>query len=119
VAQAEKFRDKTIKRYRNLKGMSLLSSPKIRCVETLQPLARKLELPIQIDPLLAEQFNESTEAFQARVLMFWNAWLKTQHPITVISTHGDWIPLFFKIIFGEVLSLKKGDSMRLSFKLRS
>lgn len=93
-------------------NIRLLSSPKARCIETLLPLAKHLDRPIRITPLLDEQGevpHESSRRFTLRVIRFMT-WAKAQqreHTVVACS-HGDWIPAFCAELVGIPYDLRKG-----------
>lgn len=63
----------------------LISSPAIRCIETLQPLVAALRVPLDSDVRVAEGATRQ------------DAWslleeIRDQRQSTVVSTHGDVIP---------------------------
>jgi len=98
-------------------AVKLLSSPKKRCVQTLDPLSAKLKCPIEILPALDEQgSSQSGEAFQKKIRTFFDAWEKGGNPITIICSHGDWIPLALKMLSGTSVDLKKGGWTQLNFE---
>lgn len=70
------------KRLAKLEAGTLLSSPYVRCVQTLEPLARKLKQPIEIDQRLSED-----EPFEPVLEL-----LAEVTPGAVMSSHGDIIP---------------------------
>lgn len=81
----------------------LLSSPKRRCIETLEPIAEATSAPIQVDPALDEDGD-----LEGKISDFLSRWRKTGEPLTVISSHGDWIPVFFQEVLGHSIDLDKG-----------
>jgi 8-oxo-(d)GTP phosphatase len=93
----------------------LLSSPKIRCVETLLPLADKTGRDIKVVDLLDEQFETNT-AFQRRIAKFLQWWKKSQPSVLVVCSHGDWIPAFSRLFLGTAIELKKGGWLELESK---
>ncbi|MFP5487956.1 MAG: SixA phosphatase family protein [Acidimicrobiia bacterium] len=70
------------KRLARLAPTDLLSSPYVRCVQTLEPLARRLERPVGVEPRLTE--DEPVEP----VLDL----LREVADGTVLCSHGDLIP---------------------------
>lgn len=90
----------------------LLTSPKKRCMETLEPLARKLERKLVLHPSLTEfrgdNKKETKSEFKKRIRLFLREWEKSKNPLTILCTHGDWIPHFFKETLGTSIHLKKG-----------
>lgn len=103
---------KVAKLYKKLLGSQkaeLISSPKVRCVETLEPLAKKLKAKIAIDKALDEQSEEdSVEAYRESVGDFIKVWMKSKSLVTIVCSHGDWIPLALEILLGAGFELKKG-----------
>lgn len=69
----------------------IISSPKIRTQQTLQPIANFYSLDLQIDPLLDERHSgESIENFQKRISKALSAYEK-QSGVLFLVTHFDWI----------------------------
>lgn len=107
--QVRKVFDFFFNRFPEMEKPLLLSSNKKRCWETLEPLARKLERKLTSHPLLLERSEkESAAQFKARIKKFITECEKSTAPLTVICTHGDWIPVFFKTLLGTTIELKKG-----------
>ena len=105
--QARAFRDYFLKSY-DAKPF-LLSSPKKRCRQSLEPLADKIASPPEVDKLLDEQSDtESFDALERRVEIFQTWMEETQHPLVIACSHGDWIPIFADKAISQPLSLKKG-----------
>lgn len=100
-----------------LKGKKfvLISSPKKRCRETLQELAVALDCKIKISRLLDERDEdlETGSAFRKRIKKFVRWWENSKSSITVICSHGDWIPELTSMIQGEGLDLRKGEWVEL------
>lgn len=87
----------------------LISSPKVRCVETLQPLAKNLKTKIATHKALDEQSDEETvEDYRETVAQFIKGWMKSKSPVTIVCSHGDWIPLALDVLLGAGFELKKG-----------
>jgi broad specificity phosphatase PhoE len=96
-------------------GLWLASSPKIRCVETLQPLAKTLDKQIDIHPGLDEQsLREGGPALEARIQTFLSEWKKSGVGITVLSSHGDWIPMATQRLLGVFVDPKKGSWLEIA-----
>lgn len=92
----------------------LLSSPKLRCRETLLHLSNHYKVPVRLDPGLEEQRpQEDSSDFGRRVLRWFNAWDKTTQPITLICSHGDWIPLLIALATGQRKEVGKGSVILL------
>jgi broad specificity phosphatase PhoE len=91
------------------KGLWFVSSPKLRCVETLQPAAKTLNRPVDAHPGLDEQGDrESMGAFQARIQRFLREWIESKIALTVLCSHGDWLPLATHSLLGLHQEFKKG-----------
>jgi broad specificity phosphatase PhoE len=86
----------------------LISSPSVRCVETLEPLAEQLSLPIEEDSRLAEGSNGDAALALAQEL-------QQAGTVTVLCSHGDVIPeLLWKLkangtVFHDELTWPKGS----------
>jgi broad specificity phosphatase PhoE len=90
----------------------LLSSPKVRCIETLLPLSDKLKIDVKILEDLDEQ-NDSSSDYARRIEKFFR-WWKTRAPETVVAcSHGDWIPTFTRAAIGTEVDLKKGGWLEI------
>jgi len=107
--QAKAFRDEYLKAGFNEDAL-FFSSPKKRCVETLEPLAKKVGHSIEIDKLLDEQSDgESNFALTRRIELF-IAWMEQTDAQTVVAcSHGDWIPLFCDMATREPQDFRKGE----------
>lgn len=92
------------------KGLWLVSSPKLRCMETLAPLGKAVERSVDAHPGLDEQGSKETRTvFEARVSAFVKEWKGSSAPLTVLSSHGDWLPLGLMELAGLTVELKKGS----------
>ncbi len=98
--------------------VELISSPKLRCLETLDPISRILGVGVQIDPRLDEQgAAETGRNFSDRVLEYFS-FLKLKEnksAILVLCSHGDWIPEFTYRLTQERLELNKAGFVVLKF----
>ena len=93
-----------------------LSSPKLRCIETLSPLARVSGVQVEISPLLDEMGSkESSRHFRQRLVEFERWWRDLAPPLVVICTHGDWIPEALALMTGAPIDLKKGGWAELQW----
>ncbi|MBX3023051.1 MAG: histidine phosphatase family protein [Bdellovibrionales bacterium] len=98
-------------------GLWLLSSPKLRCVETLQPLAKALERKVDIHPGLDEQgVRESRASFDQRVHGFLHEWTQAKIPLTILCSHGDWLPAATYHLLGAASEQKKGSWLELEWE---
>lgn len=86
---------------RDLEGAEFISSPKLRCIETLSPVAKALKTEISIDRRLGE--GGSLDDLDQFV-----DWWKYEGPnLLVACSHGDVIPFLVQKITGGVISIKK------------
>lgn len=99
-----------------MNGLWLVSSPKVRCVETLMPLAKTVDRPVDSHPGLDEQGpKESAAAFEARVKGFLQEWSKSQAGLTLLSSHGDWLPVAIRHLLGIDIEPKKGSWLEVEW----
>jgi phosphohistidine phosphatase SixA len=104
------------KQYAKEKAL-LLSSPKVRCTETLVGIEKIFRTAVRKDLLLLEQNeNESITQFKARIAKFKEFWINKGGPFTVICSHGDWIPLAFEAFIGKTFDLDKGGLAEISLE---
>lgn len=89
----------------------LYSSPKLRCIETLGPVAKQCGTEIEI----LEELNESGSdaKLRERVRKFDAFWRKSSAPLIVVSSHGDWIPAFVAHLTGVPIELDKGGWIQI------
>ncbi|TVQ80473.1 MAG: hypothetical protein EA369_02390 [Bradymonadales bacterium] len=78
--------------------ITILTSPKLRCQETVQELGERLSIPVIIDQSLDERSeSEDSDTFNQR-LESWIDKLKSSQEIVVAASHGDILPeLLFKL----------------------
>ena len=114
--QAEEIRKFTTKKgLTELKPLLLLSSPKIRCIQTLRPLADDLGVKVTVTEILDEQSRpESDGNFIRRIYRFYRWWRIQEVACCIICTHGDWIPHFFQVVFKQNVELPTGSLAILS-----
>ncbi len=97
-------------------GLWLVSSPKLRCVETLEPIAKTINQEVDRHPGLAEQSEkESLKAFEARINLFLQEWMESKVALTLLCSHGDWLPLASGRLLGFQQSFKKGAWLELEW----
>lgn len=117
--QEARFRKHWKKR---LKGRSVtfVSSPKLRCVETVAPLAAALDCDVGVMNLLDEQRNEESQlTFDGRIMKF-IVWMKTQKvEYVVASSHGDWIPDCLALLGVGREEISKGDWRKIDLPPKS
>jgi broad specificity phosphatase PhoE len=92
----------------------LLSSPKMRCIETLTPFSKSMGLKITIDPNLDEaKPGESPAKFEKRLKSFLSfveelgKKTKSKDLCLFACSHGDWLPLALQQLIGVSIDLKK------------
>ena len=91
-------------------GLWLVSSPKRRCLETMAPLAKPLDRVVDIHPDLDEQGRrEDVNGLELRVQGFLREWTQGAVPLTVVCSHGDWIPAALFHLLGLRMEIKKGS----------
>lgn len=91
------------------KKARLISSPKVRCVETLEPIAKKLKREIQREPALLEQAEgESDSSYHKRIQDFFSKWEKGEEKLTMLCGHGDLFGPALEHLVGCPIDLKKG-----------
>lgn len=99
------------------KGLWLVSSPKRRCVETLSPLAKAFERQVDVHPDLDEASGrENEKRLVERVEHFLHEWQQSAASLTVLCSHGDWLPLASYHLLGIPLDFKKGAWLELNWE---
>lgn len=101
--QASKIFEHFKKEFAGVHSARILSSPKKRCVETVQPIAEALKTKVHTSSLL----DEGPE-LEDRARKFLADWKREGSGIAVICSHGDWIPLFLELATGVPTDLAKG-----------
>jgi broad specificity phosphatase PhoE len=89
----------------------LFSSPKVRCMETLQPITKKIKVSLETIDSLNEAPTDAE--LKEKIRSFHSLWQKSDAPLTVICSHGDWIPLYLKQMLGVEIDLDKGGWIEL------
>lgn len=85
-----------------------LSSSKKRCIETITPLAKEWGATVMVDERLTEHGpTENDQAYLARIEEFLDFWKQECPELTVICSHGDWIPVAIQRLTGAECALKK------------
>ncbi|MBI2605727.1 MAG: histidine phosphatase family protein [Deltaproteobacteria bacterium] len=84
-------------------SIAVLSSPKRRCIETVAPLAQELKTQVETMNLLDEGSR-----LEARVEEFVEWWIHEAPQVTIVCSHGDWIPCCVFRMTGARVDLKKG-----------
>ncbi|MCC7441095.1 MAG: histidine phosphatase family protein [Bdellovibrionales bacterium] len=106
--QAERLMDTFRKRFPDARNVALLSSPKKRCQETFNSIARGSASKVSVDPRLDEGASaESNQMFESRVQAFLD-WWRHEGPETLIAcSHGDWIPVALFLLTGARAEIHK------------
>ena len=96
-----------------LEGTSpvFMTSPKKRCIETISPVAKEMgsKSLVDIDLRLDEHGStENSALYLARIEEFLDVWKYEGADVTVLCSHGDWIPLAIQKLTGVKTELKKG-----------
>ncbi len=101
--------EKYISSHFKSKKPSLFSSPSKRCVQTLEKIAKATKTEIKTDLNLTEcTQEESITQFKSRIKEILQQLLKSNAPLIVVCSHGDWIPFATKILCGTEIGLSKG-----------
>jgi len=99
--------------HEGLEGV-FLSSPRRRCVETIQPLARGRRGRVEISPLLLEEEEgESRAGLRRRVDEFCRWWADEAPLLVVACSHGDWIPLAVAELTGARVVVRKAGLVEI------
>jgi 8-oxo-(d)GTP phosphatase len=81
----------------------VVSSPKARCVETVEPIARSARTRVRAEPLLDEG-----AALAARCARF-ESWWRRRAPARVVAcSHGDLLPVLLLRLTGARADMSKG-----------
>ena len=87
------------------------SSPKLRCIETVEPIATKRNVPVQILDSLNEALT--TSELRRKINDFDAFWRANDAKLMVVSSHGDWIPAYVKKVTGAEIDLDKGGWLQI------
>lgn len=90
-------------------SIAVFSSPKRRCIETVAPLAQKLNIQVETMKLLDEGSR-----LEERVEEFFKWWIREAPQVTIACSHGDWIPCCILRMTGARVDLKKGAIAEIS-----
>lgn len=108
-----------LKRYRKNFGSqkpALISSPKLRCTETLLPISKYFQTHILTSASLEEhKAKESDRDYRERVLRMLGEWQKGKEPVAIICGHGDLFPVLLHELVGCPVELKKGGWIELQY----
>lgn len=89
-------------------GIWFVSSPKIRCIETIEPVAKAFGRQVDAHPLLDEQAWRA-DRVDFRVQNFLKEWQNSNIGLTIASSHGDWLPVAMFQLVGLHFEPKKGS----------
>jgi broad specificity phosphatase PhoE len=102
--------------WKELEGR-VLSSPKLRCIETVTPLAAHFGSPVERSMELDEQRpGESFAQFNERMQKFMHWWTKDGPPLLLACSHGDWLPLGVFHLIGTSIDMKKGSWLEIEWQ---
>lgn len=107
IKQADRIL-KYFKEWYEGESVQLLSSPKLRCQETLKPLASFLKQDLKV----REELDEGGQLYW-KIKSFREFWQISKFDITVACTHGDWIPMAVEEYTGGRIFCKKGSLVEL------
>lgn len=88
-------------RNREIEDALFLSSPKVRCIETISPVAEDCRSKIKID----ERIGEGCSAAAMESFVDW--WKYEAPDLVVACSHGDVIPMLVQKLSGAAISIKK------------
>lgn len=96
--------------------LRVLSSPKKRCLETAEFIAKWAGVAVEADLRLDEQFeNERDFDFLNRVQSFFYEFEPTSG--LCIVSHGDVLPLFARLVGSSIAEVSKGDIFWIENKI--
>jgi broad specificity phosphatase PhoE len=99
----------------------IFSSPKRRCVETVTSIAREAGVRVETSSEFLEQgTDESLADMRKRAEKFVEKWKaeKNQNELTIVCSHGDWLPAALQAAMGGRVELKKGAWAELRIEER-
>lgn len=114
--QAKALKKYFVSRFDHPESLWLVSSPKKRCQETLGPIAGVGPYEIDVHPDLDEQGSgESSQKLEERVQHFLNEWRQAPQEITLVCSHGDWLPIAVSQLLGIRCDFKKGGWLEIEW----
>ena len=117
LEQARWLKKYFCKRFEKPSAVWLVSSPKKRCIETLEPIAAEGGWKIDAHPdLHGQALGESQPKFEARPPRFLNEWKASPQELTVVCSHGDWLPDAVQYLLGASVDFKKGAWLELDWE---
>ncbi len=115
LAQAGVLATRLTKKYAEKQSLSklvLLSSPKMRCLQTLAPFAEEHGIQTVVLELLGEGPD-----VEGRADAFLEHWRRTRDACTIVCSHGDFLPVLTGKLIGTEVGFEKGQMAELRFKL--
>lgn len=92
-----------------------MTSPALRCVETLEPITQKMKRKLQVVEFLHEQREgESVKQFERRVGFFVKSWHRSSAAATIVCSHSDWVTAALHAFLGIELAIDKGGLCELA-----
>jgi len=96
-------------------GKHFWTSPKKRCVETLEPISHEAKISLKIEKLLDEQqSSEAPKDFSKRIENLMKKAVAVGETIYLCS-HGDVIPEAIDFLTGRHVDVAKGEAIQLVF----
>lgn len=88
----------------------IFSSPKRRCTETVAPIAKEAGVRVEVsDEFVEQRPDEDQAAFRRRAQRFIDKWIADKSTgLTLVCSHGDWLPAVLEAATGARAELKKG-----------
>jgi broad specificity phosphatase PhoE len=107
--QARALKKYFASRFEKPQSVWLVSSPKKRCLETLAPISAVGNYEIDVNPDLDEQGDgESMAKFEERIQHFIKEFQQMPQEMTLVCSHGDWLPMAVFHLLGVRCDFKKG-----------
>lgn len=105
-------------RFKKGEKVSVVSSPKARCRETVTPLAEHLGLKVDVEKRLDERVSdEDARHFAQRIKSFFEEWKKaTAYESLVACSHGDLIPWLMDLATGQATDFEKATWAEIELK---
>ena len=86
---------------RDLATAVFFTSPKLRCIETITPVAAAYQKKVTIESVFGEGVTD------AKLEAFIDQWKDEGAPVTVACSHGDVIPMLVQKLTGGIIAIKK------------
>lgn len=107
LIQAKKIKEYVELKFGNQKPF-IISSPKKRCIETVEPIASKNNLEIKISQLLDEGGD-----VEGKVEQFISQVKTSKESLLIICSHGDIIPSLLEKMVHVSVEVSKGGMVRI------